>query len=323
MPSLLAVTAPLREFFTQRAAERTIRAYVPAQQARVQAHAAAGGKRLVAGRRTVEPVAACLLLRDAVARYLTALEAARDFGADDESLAARELVLPELPADPARPRATPTDDARVREALAARDPLYFDRLPPEDAERARWALERAATMLRRRVEARSLQNVRGTRWGRVAAVLLVLAWIAAAVLRATVLPQNIARGKLVRPSSYKQNPPDGHELVDGDIGTSFGVHTNTEDGPTVTIDLLGSYWLQTIKVYNRVDGWYDDCLPLVVEISGDGKTYAELARRETHFGASPPWTIDAGGRGARFVRLRVDRRSYIALSEVEIYGRKE
>jgi hypothetical protein len=78
-----------------------------------------------------------------------------------------------------------------------------------------------------------------------------------------------------------------------------------------------------VKVYNRIDGWFDDCLPLVVEFSIDGNTYKEIGRRTDHFGTNPPWVVDGRQQSARFVRLRVDRKSYLALSEVEIYGKPE
>jgi hypothetical protein len=224
--------------------------------------------------------------------------------------------------DPARPRAEPTDDARVRAALASNDPLYFDRLSAEDAERTRWALDRATTLVRRGVEARSLTHVRGARWGRLAAVLLLIGYATFAITRAVVFPKNIALGKPVHPSSRKHNPPDGHELVDGELGTSFGIHTNVEESPSVIIDLQARYWIDSIKVYNRVDGWYDDSLPLVVELSQDGSKWDELARREEHFDASPPWVINGRGKPAQFVRIRVGRKSYLALSEVEVYGKK-
>ncbi|HEY8039938.1 MAG TPA: discoidin domain-containing protein [Polyangiaceae bacterium] len=319
MPFLATVTDPIREFFTLGRAERTIRAYVPAQHARIREQVDAANRRLSAGRRLAQAVPAAILLREAVVHYLVALAASRDADAGEQSRA----DLPELPPEAARPRAKPSDDARVREAIAAGDPLYFDRLPAEDVERSRWALDRAASMLRRRVEARSIASVRGTRWGRVAAIVLVILYAVITVVRAKVLPQNIALNKPVRPSSRKHNPPDGHELVDGDLGTSFGIHTNTEDDPNVVIELQDRYWIDSIKVYNRVDGWYDDCLPLVVELSNDGVKYEVLGRREEHFGTDPPWTIDGRGKPARFVRLRVDRRSYLALSEVEIYGKKD
>jgi len=319
--SLSGTLSPVHEFFTQSRAERTIRAYALAQHARVHDHAEAADRRLASGRRVTQAVAAAILLRGAVTHYLYAAACARDAGADLDSL---DLAgaMPALPPDPARPRAEPTDDARVRAALSSHDSLYFDGLSPEDAERARWALDRAATVVRRGVEGRSLAHVRGTRWGRLAALLLLIGYAAFAITRATVLPRNIALGKPVHPSSRKHNPPDGHELVDGEIGSSFGIHTNIEDSPNVVIDLQSGYWIDSVRVYNRVDGWFDDCLPLVVELSQDGTKWDAIGRREQHFDASPPWVVNGAGRPAQFVRIRVDRKSYLAISEVEVFGKK-
>jgi hypothetical protein len=326
----------VREFFTLRHAESTVRAYTPAQRSLVAEHADAALHRLVAGRRVAQAVSAAELLRESVARYLDAAALARASDADATAALAhfdRAAALPPLPPDPARPRADPTDDARVRaalSALAASDPLYFDRLSPEDAERARWALDRAATMLRGAVESRSLPHLRGARWGRVAGALLVLAYVAWTAVRIFVLPRNIALDKPVRASSVDRGgtpggarAPDPKELVDGDLGTSYGVKTAVEDSPNVVIDLLDKYWIQTVAVHNRIDGWApDDCLPLVLEVSVDGTQWTEVARRTEHFEAKPGWIVNASGRGARYVRLRVDHRGYLALSEVEVYGRK-
>jgi hypothetical protein len=313
--------SPITEFFTLRRAEETVRAYAPAQHARVRDHADAADRRLWSGRRVTQAVPAAILLRGAVIHSLYAAACAADPGADLDSL---DLAgaMPPLPPDPARPRAEPTDDARVRAALSSSDPLYFDHLSAEDAERARWALDRAASLVRRRVEARTLGNVRGTRWGRLAAILLVIGYATFAITRAFVMPKNIALGKPVHPSSRKHNPPDGHELVDGEIGSSFGIHTNTEDNPNVVIDLQARYWIDSVRVYNRVDGWYDDSLPLVVELSQDGTTWDEIGRRTEHFDASPPWVVAGRGKPAQFVRVRVARKSYLALSEVEVFGKK-
>jgi hypothetical protein len=307
----------IAEFFTLRRAERTVRAYVPVQSARVRKHVQAAETRLRAGRRVTDPTAAAVLVREAVLQYLIAMEASRDAAAPEGAAA----PFPALPPDPARPRADPSDDARVRAAITSRDPLYFDGLPSEDVERARWALDRAASMLRRNVESRTLVAVRGTRWGRAAAVVVLVLWGALTFARAKLLPKNVAYGKPVHPSSLAEMPPSGRELVDGETGASFGVKTREEDNPNVVIDLEGIYWIGTIKVHNRVEGWFDDCLPLVVELSRDGNTWEEIARRDRHFDANPPWVVDVGGRGARFVRLRVARRSYLALSEVEVYGK--
>jgi hypothetical protein len=203
MALLSSVIEPVREFFTLRRAESTVRAYVPAQQARVGAHFTAGEKRLSAGRRVTDAVPAAVLLREAVRHYLLAAQAARDAQADDAEIESGDLasLMPELPEDPARPGATPSDDARVRAALSARHTLYFDELSAEDVERARWALDRAATTLRRDVEARSLTNVRGTRWGRIASAVLLVGYAGVVGVRSAVAPRDIALHKPVNASS--------------------------------------------------------------------------------------------------------------------------
>jgi hypothetical protein len=245
---------------------------------------------------------------------------ARDASLDDEGLAELDASreVPDLGPDPVDGR--PGDTARVREALSSRDPLYFDRLDPASRLRLQRALDRAAVALRRRVEARSLAHLRAQRWGRVAALGVVLLYALWLGVRHRVMPVNLALGKPVRVSSYRVNPPDGHELVDGRPGFTYAVQTNTEDSPHVVIDLLGDHAIGRIAVTNRADGWWDDCLPLVVELSRDDKTYTELARRESHFGFETPWVIEASGRMARYVRVRVARRSYLALGRVEIFG---
>jgi len=314
----------LREFFVLRHAEQTVVAYEPAQHRRVQAHAAAAETRCSAARRTVSDVAAAALLLDALRHYLIAALAARDahaptpagvsLGADLAS------AMPTLPADPDRPDAHPSDDQRIRAALTSTDPLHLDRLSAEDAARTRAALDRAAILLAGRVEARSLLNVRATRWGRIAALGVMAIYAIASAAAAIWLPKNVAREKPVHPSSTRHG--DGHELVDGEIATVPGVLTNIEESPSATIDLEEPYALDKVKVYNRIDQAFDDSLPLSVEISLDGVTYRALARRDDHFSADPPWVVTAHHEVARFVRLKVIKHGYLALSEVEVYGKK-
>jgi hypothetical protein len=323
MPLAFALIEPIREFFGLRDAERTVRAFAPAQSARIRAHFDAAERRLFAGRQVVQSIPAALLLRDAVVQYLLAIEAARNPHQDSFAIGDLAAALPTVPPDPAGPQAMPTDDERVRNAVSADDPLYFDRLDAEDAERARGALERAASMLRRRVEARTLTNVRGTRLGRRLAVFVIVAYAALVGLRTAFEPPNVAKGKPVSYSSLGGNLTDGQRLVDGVIGTSYGIHTLTEESANVVIDLEDTYHIISVNVHNRVDGWFDECLPLLVELSTDGKTYTELGRREEHFDADPPWVVDGHREPARYVRLRVPRRGYIALSEVEVFGKKK
>ncbi len=316
----LAILAPVWEFFLLQVPERTVARYTPEQHRRVTELRAAGRERLAAGRRATSQLAACLLLREAVATFARARSVARDAAIDDASLALIDgsLDVPELRPDVLD--GSTGDADRVREALRTRDPLYVDRLDLGARERLRKALDRAASALRKGVEARSLTYLRAQRWGRVAAVVLVVLYAGWLGIRHRVMPVNIALGKPVRVSSYKQKPPDGHELVDGRPGFTFAVETNVEESPSVVVDLLSEHAIERIVIHNRADGWWDDCLPLVVELSRDDRTYTELARRDAYFGFDTPWVVQAAGRMARFVRIRVARRSYLALGRVEIFG---
>jgi hypothetical protein len=175
-------------------------------------------------------------------------------------------------------------------------------------------------MLAGTVEYRTALNVRATRWGRFAALGLMVLYGLGTGAAAIWLPKNVALDKPVHVSSSRHGT--GHELVDGELATAPGVWTNVEDSPSATIDLLVPHVLDEIRVHNRLDQAFDDCLPLAVETSLDGVAFTELARRDQHFAADPPWTIDAHHTTARYVRIKVLRRSYLALSEVEVIGKK-
>ncbi|MGH7436671.1 MAG: hypothetical protein ACRENE_13440, partial [Polyangiaceae bacterium] len=182
------------------------------------------------------------------------------------------------------------------------------------------ALEGAASRLANGVEARSLLNLRATRWGRRAAAALLALCLVGSLAAARWLPRNVALEKPVHPSSSRHG--DGHELVDGEVATVPGVFTNVEESPSVVIDLVDTYAVDEIRVKNRIDQSFDDSLPMVVEVSADGAAFKQLARRDEHFAADPPWIIKAKREPVRLVRIKVMKRGYLALSEVEVYGKK-
>ncbi len=321
----VAYLAPVREWFLLEQAELTSRAHSAEQQTLIAAHVRAAETRIRAARKIGDAIVASEVLRLAVLHLIRAGEVEDRIIDDRYSLTpadiSRAAILALLPREDALPDTDGADLDRARSVILSHDPLYLDRLAPEALEETRSALERTASLLRGKVEPRTVTNVRATRLGRLAAVAVVLAYILVRAAMVAFVPRNVALNKPVVASSYKINPPDGHELVDGVPIKSFGIHTNAEDSPRVTIDLLKTYAITTIKVYNRGDGWYDDCLPLVVELSTDGQNYDPVGRQQTHFGQDPPWVIDGKKHRARYVRLRVDRRSYLALSEVEVFGK--
>jgi hypothetical protein len=318
-----SLLAPLHEFLFLERAARAAEAYSPDQLSRVLELRAAAMERLAAARRASSTLAACMLSREAVALFARARALARDATLDDAALAALDgcAEVPDLGPDPTD--GTTGDAILVREALATSDLLYLERLDPAVLDRLRIALDRAARGLLVRVETRSPVHIRALRWGRFSALFLVALYAAWLVVRPLFVPVNISAGKPVRASSHLPLSPAGRELVDGHPGIAFGVHTAVaEDVPFVEIDLLATFVIDHVDVYNRSDGWQDDCLPLVLELSQDGKTYTEIGRRDQHFGADLPWSVPGSKHVARFVRLRVAKHGYLALGRVDVFGMK-
>jgi hypothetical protein len=104
---------------------------------------------------------------------------------------------------------------------------------------------------------------------------------------------------------------------------SYGVHTNSGEDPWVQVDLGAVYAVDTVKVYNRGDGWFDDGLPMMLRLSENGRDFVDVAARTTHFTQAVPWTIETGHRPARYIRVRGARGRYVTLSELEAFGEKK
>jgi hypothetical protein len=68
-----------------------------------------------------------------------------------------------------------------------------------------------------------------------------------------------------------------------------------------------------VRVTNRQDCCGERAIPLLVEVSTDRQRWTTVARREDAFGT---WRAQFGKQTARWVRLRVDRRSYLHLYDV-------
>jgi hypothetical protein len=320
--TVMSIFAPLHEFFFLERAARVAASSASDQRARVDALRKAAAWRLQESLFATSSVASCVLCRDAVAMLARARAAQRDASLDFDDLRRLDGAgdVPDLPVD--QGDETGEDARRVREALAAGDALYLDRLDRGDLARLRVALRRTARALGEHIEARSPQQIRAIRRGRLVALLVVAVAIVGLGAWWSVAPVNIAVGKPVHASSHIPTAPDESELVDGRHGFVFGVHTTVEESPHVDIDLLDVYAIDRIAVYNRADGWWDECLPLVVELSRDGTHFAEIGRRTEYFGFDVPWTIVAPGPVGRVVRLRVEGRGYLALRRVEIFGKK-
>jgi hypothetical protein len=71
-----------------------------------------------------------------------------------------------------------------------------------------------------------------------------------------------------------------------------------------------------MRIQNRQDGEADRAVPLIIEVGDDGTHFRQIARRDTEFSA---WKPSFPTVTARYVRLRVPRRSMLHLEEVAVY----
>jgi hypothetical protein len=312
----------LEPLLLERAARRA-QGYSAAQRARIRALTEAARTRHRAAeelRREEVRGAALALEREACALAITAALVARCEHEDSTALPAPaawarlDSILDQL------------DD--VPEALSVARPLLSspDLLAPErqsgDPAALRDAVARTFEWLAVHCEARTPRQIVAQRRLRIAAIALAALLAIVGALAWAGRPHNLARGKSVLVSSQRVNTPDPSHVVDGSRQGTYGVHTNQDHPPWVEIDLGASYRLDRAVIVNRGDGYLDEVLPLALQISEDDRTWYEAAVRHERFTQWDPWRVELGGRSARYVRVIKPEAGYIALSEIEIYGRR-
>ncbi|HMF42489.1 MAG TPA: discoidin domain-containing protein [Polyangia bacterium] len=179
----------------------------------------------------------------------------------------------------------------------------------DDVARARAAAEpliRELDAPRLRIERLLIQ-----RWSRLAllgaaALLLVIGG------RILTLGPDLAAGRPFRLSS-RWSGFDACVARNGCNGLAY--YTETEDNPWVEIDLGAPRRVRRIDVLNRDNGAADQATPLVAELSTDRAAWTEVARSDRNFGS---WKASFPARTARFVRLRVPRRSVLHLQSIAV-----
>ncbi len=272
------------------------------------------------GKSAVSPT----LYREAGLMFMAAAVILHGGATNDALLRGDDVVAQFRRLDPPWPCPRPWKELDWFFALVASpDPLAFDRLPPDEMFERTLSVRAIVDWLRetsRPLTLREVKMQRRLRVGGLAAALVGgLVWGLASLLA----PKNIALHKPVLVSSVHPaavSPPPG--LTDGVVTGSYGVATSQEESPWVAVDLLDVYRLDKIKIYNRGDGWFDDTLPMTLELSENGTDYVEVAVRTWSFGQWMPWTFSANGKKARYIRVRGAHGRWVALSELEAFGKK-
>lgn len=160
--------------------------------------------------------------------------------------------------------------------------------------------------------------VRGRRTLRMGGAVALLALVVGAIVAVVTLAAhrtNVALHKRVAVSSIYDNkrfPASG--LVDGDL-TRIGCHTKGERNPWVRIDLVEPTEIREVVVYNRTD-FADRAVPLVIEVSSDGRTYRPFARRGDVFSV---WHAKETPVVARYVRLTIGKTTSLHFNEVQVF----
>ncbi len=306
--------------FLARAARRA-EACPPARRERLRRLADAARARHTAAlelRREEVRGAALALEREACALAITALLVARGEHDGDAALSGPEAWarLDRLEGVIAPASVTP-----ARELLADPDPLAPERLVT-DPVAVRDAAAATFDWLQAQYEPRSPRQIVMQRRLRLGAVALGALLLVAAGVAWARRPTNVARGRPVLVSSQHPAAPDPQEVVDGSRRGHFGVHTDQDDPPWVEVDLGAVYRVSRVVIVNRGDGYFDEVLPLALQLSEDEHTWQEVAVRHQRFTQWEPWRVSLHQERARYVRVIKPEAGYIALSEIEVYGRR-
>jgi hypothetical protein len=153
-----------------------------------------------------------------------------------------------------------------------------------------------------------------TRMSRAIVALLIV--LSAFLFAQRVLePVNLAEGKPWRASS-KWIDCDQTVGRCGPHVTRILFHTNEDDNPWFELDLGQPTTFSSMTIVNRSDHMPERAVPLIVEIGDDRQTWRELARRDELF---TTWHPKFPATSARFVRVRVPRKTYLHLEAVRVH----
>jgi hypothetical protein len=141
------------------------------------------------------------------------------------------------------------------------------------------------------------------------ALRLVLALVA-------LMPEkpDLAKGKRWTTSSMLY-PCHPEQAECGGVKTRIFFHTREESNPWIEYDLGAPTQFSSMTIRNRSD-YGERAIPLVLEVSNDRATYRQIARQDAVFSV---WKPTFAPQTARYVRLRVPRRTFLHLEGVQIH----
>jgi hypothetical protein len=320
------IISRLRDHLLLARARETVTAYATTQQVGIRRLFDAAERRARAAGELCDdkhmPVALGLL-SEASRCYAAALLLSRDPAFEPADLDSSAL-FDRLDALVAEGSVGPAPDGyqAARELLSQRNPLKFDDFSPADLSASRETIDPTLQWLRDLIEPRTLGELTRAGVARIATAVaatvgcvFVLSWLVALALR----PPNVALNRPVTASSQWPGSSAPAGATNGEIETAYGAATNSENNPWIRVDLTEPYNLHSITVHQRADGHHAQGFPMCVDISENEKDWAELGCRTDP--SAGDWTTSTKRR-ARYVRVRSVGVKLLALTEIEVRGRK-
>lgn len=211
------------------------------------------------------------------------------------------------------------DELRALEQLAAED--FVARAGRGEADVAADAakVRRIADDLLHRAEAprREVDAIRVARVFRLGTLFALLGLVLFGGFKGVelaTLPRDLAKGKPWKASSAYPNFNLAEHTCDG-TETYVFFHTREEEHPWFEIDLGAPQMVRRLDVRNRMDGLRDRAVPIIAEVSENGREWREVSRRTTTF---ETWTAKFAPVKARYVRLKVLKRTFFHLEQVAV-----
>jgi hypothetical protein len=141
-------------------------------------------------------------------------------------------------------------------------------------------------------------------------LLLLCIGVGAYVAKHALSRAPIAPGDLLRDARWKAS-----STYEAYLAPAMFFHTQEEASPNLTYELPAPTTFSSLVVQNS-DVYRERAVPLVAEISTDGHDFHEVARINAVF---VTWRPQFPGQVARYLRLRVLRRTWLHLKHVQAY----
>jgi hypothetical protein len=264
---------------------------------------------------TFAPDLACDLFRQSCHWALAAITLAEEDLHPDAvwARADRELMI----------KAAGSADAveRLRPHVVQKAFVHFAELAPAEQKALAAELRGLALRLLTLLEEpqRKIDRVWRQRFVRVGFVLACIAlFVAGGILYADHKRDatDIARGKPWRASSEWAKCEPARRRCGPIVNSGLFFHTQEDDGPWLEIDLQSRQRFSSIRIENRKDCCLDRAIPLVVEVSDDREKWRVIATRTKPF---RNWEQEIAPQTARYVKVRVPRRSWLHLDRVALF----